>query len=87
MPILLFEDIGTLIGHLWKVSIQFMQKLLRKLRTIHLHVNLNHCVLSPKGAIIHTLINSDLFFLLCIIGLMIRNVFEKFQYNTKPVVT
>ena len=51
------------------------------LENIHLHVNLNFDFLSPKGAITHPLINLELLFLLCLINLMIKNTYGKFQSN------
>ena len=55
---------------------------LENLENIHLHAKLNIGILSSKGAITHPLINSELLFLLCLIGSMIRNTCGKFQSYT-----
>ena len=49
----------------------------------HLHVNLNVCFLSSKGAITHPFINSELLFLQCLIGLMILYTCWKFRSSTR----
>ena len=47
---------------------------LENLENIHLHANLNLGIRSPKGAITHPLINSELLFLPCLIGLMTQTL-------------
>ena len=70
------------IEHLLKVSIQYIIYLVTKKTSTSLHVNLKVVVPSLKGAITHPL-NSELLFLLCLIGLMILNTCRKFRPNTR----
>ena len=67
---------------IWNTCGKFQSNIWRSyLENSHLLANLSVGILNPKETITHPLINSELLYLLSLIGFMIRNTFGKFQCN------